>query len=1253
MGQLRLPSGKQRCKSVFSLQQFFIIGVFGAILVKHGVGVQTARVGGRTYMPRLSWDFYKLPVGNHTVGWGKGVLRGQQYFIPKHSGTSLPVILPIGTQYMEASKELVVGIQSCPALTQLELHNRQDIDESTAKFGDDRGVGAKPLALHCEIFLYKYDARTGNHVATFRSVFDGGGRGTVMGFYVNEPKNEHCPEASNTVLLWYWGQWVSKSMSICTAQEKSYFRTNGPSGAEEDLIDGRSYRLAFGGTDDEVRRNAHLTTAYHLPQGVKLCRQKTKEKDWGTRPDPERNVRAMDLEFISSDCIALANTAMLPLMSVSCEEVPFDPAVPLGRIILTSLPFDTTNPNLYQPSRDWSTFNVNAKAIYRGTRVVLPRSRFRSKVIRKEHVVDGYNYFMAYYHMVADEKTNYPWKSCAVSEVMIRPLRIAHHPLSCARCEDFGYSYTNRSSGLLVFWCIDSLTSSADLGPGLVLNEITVDKRSVTFLLHHDAKLPASQPYKTNSLYNWYRDVNVISRPGSDTIYAFYICDMYPNLEDFRFGPVASSSILWGTFKNTATSVNQTPARGRPIISEVFSPELNSLSVVLVDPAEELFMLLFENAIDQVFNGILFTAKNGGEILEGADLLLPDSAPQAYDSAAYGTRFESSFDNVAYKIQLSPESAGSFHARTLKAPPLPDASAKSFSHFHRIRASIFEAACDGSWLPPLRDASCTPACYKFQTFRTKIETSVNANCPWKDGTLRAVPCSSSGCSWAEFAVTDPGLEASVDRNVRTAGATFFPGSLSPVTFDLKRISDITEVLLVFNETIIGPQFDVEISFLNGLGQEFSVTRIATGGNQFPVDFPFDRTYVRNCSWNEPCAQKFRHTNTGSVVKASNMQVYGVQGIGIVYHGGDHQVELLEISVKGRQELLECPGHGFFSNQGRCPPPSNILIPAELEDLDCQGFWTEWTTCDHFCRKLRFFSRSRDPLPGGKPCPFVEHMACNEGRYCNVNDEKFASVLDNFKDRSCEYEVGEWSDCVNCRELRYTHILTQAARRGDPCPAELIETRFCNSQCEKLFAEGSSSSTSSSTSTSTTSSSSSSVTSTRHTQPKTVTGTTSSNTESLSEYIATGIMAANALFFVLVLGAGVCCLVRKSRRFQRSLEARRNMIQLKKDIYHAKTSAALIAAAEATASHSKETHGLPLKGNPLPEEEKSLPAKEEPLPQEMKRPGITVAERKTKKADQLSCPRGRRTLFPKSDLDTGEYETDPVLGQPPAAVESTR
>ncbi|CBZ54705.1 conserved hypothetical protein [Neospora caninum Liverpool] len=1210
----------------------------------------------------------------------------------------MPVILPIGTQYMEASKEFVVGVQSCPALTRLEEHNRQDIAESAAKFGDDTSVGAKPLTLHCEVLLFKYDARTGDHVATFRSVFDGGGRGTVMGFYVNEPKNAHCPQASNTVLVWYWGQWVSKSMSICTAREKAFFRTNGSSGAEDDLIDGRSYRLTYGGTDDEVRRNAHLTTAYHIPQGARLCRQRTAEQDWGTRPDPARNVRAMDLQFSSSDCVVMADTAILPLDSVSCMEVPFDPAVPLGRILVTSLPFDTTNPDLYQPKRDWSTFNVNGKAIYRGTRVVLQRNRFSSQVIRKEHIVDGYNYFMAYYHMVADEKTNYPWQSCAVSEVTIRPLRIAHHPLSCARCEDFGYSYTSSSSGLLVFWCIDSLASSENLGPGLVLNEIAVDNRSVTFLLHHDAKLPASQPYKTNSVYNWYRDVNVISRPDSDIIYAFYICDMYPQLEDFRFGPVASSSLLWGTFKSTATSVNQTPVRGRPIIGEVFSPELNSLSVVLVDSAEELFMILFENAIDQVFNGILFTAKNGGDILEGSDLMLPNSTPQAYDSTAYGTRFEVGSDNVAYRVQLSPGSIGSLEARTFKAPPLPDASATTFDHFYRVRASKFEAACDGrivtlgiqvlgrelsgtllyikikpgtfrqrgtnktldqisrndkgwqetrvrcfpylfllSWLPPLRDASCTTACYKFQVFRTKTAASINANCPWKDGTLRAAPCSSSGCSWAEFAVADPSLEASVDRNIRTAGATFFPGSLSPVTFDLKRISDITEVLLVFNETVIGPQFDIELSFLNGLGQEFSVTRASTGGNQFPVNFPFDRTYVRNCSWNESCAQKFRHTNSGSVVKASNLQVYGVQSIAVVYHGGDHPVELLELSVKGRQESLECPGHGFFTSPGRCPSPSDLFVPAKLEDLDCQGFWTEWTTCDHFCRELRFFSRSRDPLPGGKPCPFVEHRACNEGRYCNVNDEKFASVLDHFKDRNCEYELGEWSECVNCRELRYMHILTPAARQGQPCPAQRIETRFCNAKCEKLFAEAASSSTSSCTSTSTAAGSSSSLTSTRHTQTKTLTASSSSESGSVNDYIATGILAANALLFALVLGLGACCLVRKSRRFHRSLEARRKVLQLKKDVFQAKASAAITAAAEAKASRSKETHFYPV------ENEREL--------QEATRPDITVPQRKDEDDHGLACPRGRRTLFHTADVDAGEHETDPGRGQGPGPVQS--
>ncbi|PFH37135.1 hypothetical protein BESB_035930 [Besnoitia besnoiti] len=1197
-------------------QAFAVAAAMWARQFHPGGRPAAAHPSGRVFMPRFSWDSQEFPTGEHSAAWGKGVLRGQQYFIPKHSGTSLPVILPIGTQYIDASKEFVVGIQSCPAVSKLEEHNKQDVAESTAKFGDDRSVGAKPLVMHCELLLFKYDARTGKHAATFRSVFDGGGRGTVMGFYVNEPKNEHFPQASNTVLLWYWGQWVSKSMSVCTAGDKAYFRTNGPSGADADLLDGQSYRRAFGGTDDEVRRNAHLTTAYNLPVGARLCRQKTREKDWNTAPDPARNVRAMDLEFASSNCVELANTAMLPIDSVSCHEVPFDPEVPLGRIIAASFPFDSADPGLHQPKQDWSTFNVNGKAIYRGMRVVLHRSKFNPKVIRMEHPVDGYNYYMPYYHMVADEKTSYPWKSCAVSEVTIRPVRISHHPLSCARCEDFGFGYMNSNTRLLVFWCIDSLASSERLGPGLVLHEIVVGKRSLVFSLHHDAKLPSSMPYKSDSFYNWYRDVNVVSKPDSDIIYAFYICDLYPKLEDFRFGPVASSSLFWGTFRSSAASVNQTPVRGRPIISEVFSPELSSLAVILVDPAEEVFMLLFENAIDQFFNGIMFTAKKGGEVLEGADFMLPNSTPQTYDSSAYGTRFDAGPEGVAYRIQLSPGPASAEEAKDIKAPRLPQASAKTFHRFHRIQASKFEAACDGWWLPPLRDAPCTPACYKFQTFRTKTDASINSSCPWKDRTLRAVPCSASGCSWVEFDVADPSLEPSVDRNIQTAGATFFPGSLSPVTFDLKRISDITEILLIFNETVIGPKFDVELSFLNGFGQEFSTTRIATGGSQFPVEFPFDRTYVRNCDWNGPCAQKFRHTNAGSVVKASSMQVYGVQGIGVVYHGKDHQAELLEIRVKGRPESLECPEHGFFTDSGKCARPSGLLIPAKLGDLDCQGFWTDWATCDHFCRQLRFFSRSRDPLPGGKPCPFVDHRPCNEGRYCNVNDEKFASVLERFKDRDCEYEVGDWSDCINCRELRYTHILEQAARQGRPCPEEVIETRFCNRECEQLFANASTVPPTTGTSaTITVTTQRTTTTSTCPPMMTTLTQITASGSSRLDEYIAIGIVAVNVALFVIILATGFCCLIWKSKRFETSLETRRHLLQLKKDVFQAKVAAAANAAAAVRKDATAPS-----------------PPRQDSVAKDVKPTEDVASSRKRKRDDRhLVCPRSTKTLFHESGV----------------------
>lgn len=224
-------------------------------------------------------------------------------------------------------------------------------------------------------------------------------------------------------------------------------------------------------------------------------------------------------------------------------------------------------------------------------------------------------------------------------------------------------------------------------------------------------------------------------------------------------------------------------------------------------------------------------------------------------------------------------------------------------------------------------------------------------------------------------------------------------------------------------------------------------------------------------------------------------------------------------------------------------------------------------------------------------------------YCKAADVKFHSIVDGLKDRHCEIEEGEWSDCVNCRELKYTHVLMQAARRGKACPEQLMETRFCSPTCEELF------STSTGTTTATTTS----------TKPTTTTGTTTSTTSTTAsqkadEHIILGIVAGNAALFILVLSVSCCFLFSKSRQFRQSLEARRKALQLKKDVLRVRVeaAAAVQAAAQTMASQT--------------------PVVSTAAPQPSVVPSASL-QAKRHRGRHLASPRSRKTLFP-SDVSTG-------------------
>ncbi|PHJ25926.1 transmembrane protein, partial [Cystoisospora suis] len=1141
-------------------------------------------------MPRLTWDLHKLGEGHHTVSWGKSVFPGEQYFVPKHDGTSRLVILPLFTQYLPKSQVFVVGAQWCPGISKIDEQNALETKEAK---GDKQLIGHKLRNFNCKFVLSSYNSGTGKHLNTrvLSYAADNAANAVPLGFYSHEP-DESPSDHSNDVMVFYWHQSVNFRSTVCIPKEGAFFRTNAPDG----LLVSTAYRRAFGDSEEQAKIDPLSTKKHFLTVNLPVCDQDNAEYLQGTTALTYYNKGPMMLVFEKTSYDRIFDFDPLPKSKNICMEVPFDPSVQLGRYFIARFT-EREVKGLHSVDDQWIG------------RLVKPTRNFsRNTIVRTEKNQNGNNvftYYFLFFEMLYDRKTGYPWQTCTVARADTAENQFRFHTTACLRCADGGLLFLADDMPTFAWTvCADDSPKDTpyDRGPSLLLRQLGrggVEKEVVVATSLLEANAPPLS-FAKHHFYNWIRDATVIVNSRRKDIHAFYVCDMYPTLEDLRFGPVAYSQLSYKVLHLGEQGYLE--LRHRPVVTEVFTPELSNFSAVLLDMENELFMLLYENAVDQVFNAFLFTGRNGGTIIEGADLMFPDAKPESYNSLAYGTRFEMGQNGVPYKIQLNrPTVADSL--KDFGAPSLPDGNSSEYEYFQRLRATYFEGSCEGTWNPPLQHAPCTPDCFKFQTFRIRNGTPNAAGCPWEDGTIRAVQCASGGCSWVRFDVTDSFLRGSVDHGINTTGALFTAGNVAPVTFDFKTIADVSEVLLLFNGRLGEEEFDIEISFLNALGQEFSATSVRAGGHQLPVDLPFDRTYIRRCNHYEECAKKARHTRTGTVVKSPPLQVHGAKAVSIIYHGRTVGTELLEIIVKGREEKSDCPPHGFFTDPRKCPQDSGLLIPQRLADLDCQGFWTEWTTCDHFCRELRFFSRSRDPLPGGKPCPLMEHRPCDEGMYCRAADVKYQSVVDNLKERQCEVEVGEWSDCVNCRELQYTHVLMQAAKNGKACPEHLIETRFCNPRCEELFSAPPTATTTSATTSK---------------GPTTATATRTSATSTpaaakVNDYVILAIVAGNAALFVLVLCVSCCFLLSKSKQFRQSLEAKRKDFQLKKDVFRVRLeAAAAVQAAVQTAAEAKQALQPRAVSCAAPGQHTVVPS--------------ASLQPKRQRARQLASPRSKKTLF---------------------------
>ncbi|KYF42984.1 hypothetical protein TGARI_362800 [Toxoplasma gondii ARI] len=179
------------------------------------------------------------------------------------------------------------------------------------------------------------------------------------------------------------------------------------------------------------------------------------------------------------------------------------------------------------------------------------------------------------------------------------------------------------------------------------------------------------------------------------------------------------------------------------------------------------------------------------------------------------------------------------------------------------------------------------------------------------------------------------------------------------------------------------------------------------------------------------------------------------------------------------------------------------------------------------------------------------------------------ILKKSKRRDCKTHQSVWSACVNCRQLRYTHIIMHAALDGKPCPKERFEMRFCDPACEMWFTGGISSTRAPSTT----------AWSTRSTLRTTQVFTRNTTTTKeplmiggMPWYFIVAIAVANAGLLLVILGTAWCVLQRRHRQLSIILQ-----MQESRELAEAEEKA---HNAEALAAAAKEAARANVEGTPL-------------------------------------------------------------------------
>lgn len=277
--------------------------------------------------------------------------------------------------------------------------------------------------------------------------------------------------------------------------------------------------------------------------------------------------------------------------------------------------------------------------------------------------------------------------------------------------------------------------------------------------------------------------------------------------------------------------------------------------------------------------------------------------------------------------------------------------------------------------PSLAAAPCLEFCHKGMTFELLLEkdqvADAECNSLGPSGQLAVFPCSEDRCSYVRFRDPQPPsadynatvLAAAVDRNIVTAGPIFRGNATSSATFHFDGVAAVWEILIIFERRVSQRAADLYIVFYHSDSKEAVRLKGSVGGE---LHIPLAQARQRG----------LYDASSGAIYRWSDMDLRGITAVSVRYRPAPDGIPatIREIQIKGKS--LRCPPNGFFA-PADCPELHASV--TSVGELDCQGDWGEWSMCDHSCRQTRFFTVTRESLPGGMPCALFEKKPCS-GRW---------------------------------------------------------------------------------------------------------------------------------------------------------------------------------------------------------------------------------------------------------------------------------